>query len=311
VSAERFERLLRWYPPTWRVRYGEELVALMEDTYGGDKVPLRAWLGIVRAGIFEHVSEMGLGSGDRAPGEQVRAGSLLVLCAWTLFVVAGAGFAKFAEHWDAATPRGDRWLPAGAYDTVQWAAGIGALIVLVAAAATLPAVARFVRDGSWRQVRRPVCRAVFVASTTGFLSAGVIAWAHHIGPRQRTDGSWPYEVVGVLWAVMIAATIATCTVATVAAARRLRLTPRVLGLEGGLALLLTATMIAVFGGTLVWWGAIATDAPRFLSGTTSGLVGNPAPLAMIIPGFLMLAGLGIAVAGVGRVARSIRAIPAD
>jgi hypothetical protein len=31
----RLARLLRWYPRAWRERYGEEFLALVEDTLGG------------------------------------------------------------------------------------------------------------------------------------------------------------------------------------------------------------------------------------------------------------------------------------
>ena len=307
MSATQFERLLQWYSPAWRSRYGDELVALMEDTFAGERVPLRDKLGIVCSGISEHLREIGLEASGSHPGEQVRAGSLLVLCAWALFVIASGGFAKFAEHWDAAMPQGERWLPGGAYHTVAWAGGVGAVVVLVAGAVTLPAFTRFVREGGWTQVRRPVLRALVVSSTAFLMSIGVIAWAHHIGSQQHNGGWWPHGVL-VLWALVFSDAIGSCTAAAVSAARRLQLSPRVLRLEGLLALLVTLAIIASIGGTLVWWGAVATDAPRFFSADVFGAIGSTAPLAMIIVGLLMLAGLVIAISGAGRVARSIRAV---
>ena len=31
--------VLRWYPAAWRRQYGEELVAMLDDTNGDDKLP--------------------------------------------------------------------------------------------------------------------------------------------------------------------------------------------------------------------------------------------------------------------------------
>ena len=52
-SADRFERLIRWYPPTWRARYGAEFVALLEDTHGMSDVPWRERLAIAKSGSVE------------------------------------------------------------------------------------------------------------------------------------------------------------------------------------------------------------------------------------------------------------------
>ena len=119
----------------------------MEDTYGEGSVPLSSRFAIMRTGVAEHLREVGLGGGEETPGERVRSGSLLVLCGWALFVIAGSAFAKMTEHWVGATPQGDRALPINAYDAVQLAASVGLVIVLVAAAIALPAVPQFLRDG--------------------------------------------------------------------------------------------------------------------------------------------------------------------
>jgi len=310
MKAGRFERLLKWYPSRWRARYGEELVALMEDTYGEGSVPLSARFAIMRTGAAEHLREISLGSGEEIPGERVRSGSLLVLCGWALFVIAGSGFAKMTEHWVGATPQGDRALPTNAFEAVQVAASVGLVIVLVAAAMALPTVPGFLRDGGWSRVRRPVGRALIVSTTTAFLTIGMIVWLHHLGPAQH-NGGWGSHLVGSLWALLVVASIGTCTLAGAAVARHLPFSEHLLRLEGLLAVLLTFAMLTIIGGALVWSISIANDAPRLLSGSGSGLFGVPGPPAEIITGLLMLAGSILGVGGAGRVARSIRAHPPD
>ena len=306
MKASRFGRLLKWYPSRWRARYGEELIALMEDTYGEGSVPLSSRFAIMRTGAAEHLREVGLVEGEETPGERVRSGSLLVLCGWALFVIAGSAFAKMTEHWVGSTPRGDRVLPTNAYGAVQVAASVGFVIVIVAAAIALPAVSRFILDGGWAKVRRPVGRALIISTTTALLTIGMIVWVHHVGPAQH-NGGLVTHLIGSLWALLVVASIGSCTLAAAAVVRRLRLSAPLLRLEGLLAMLLTLGMITIMAGALVWSVSIANDAPRLLSGSGSGLFGVPGPPAEIITGLLMLAGLILGVGGAGRVAGSIRA----
>jgi hypothetical protein len=47
--------ILRWYPPAWRRRYGEELIAMLDDTYGNDKLPPRVRISLFRSGLTERI----------------------------------------------------------------------------------------------------------------------------------------------------------------------------------------------------------------------------------------------------------------
>jgi hypothetical protein len=310
MKTGRFERHLKWYSSRWRARYGAELVALMEDTYGERSVPLSSRFVIMRTGAAERLREVGLGGGEETPGERVRSGSLLVLCGWALFVIAGSAFAKMTEHWVGATPQGDRALPTNAYEALQLAASVGLVIVLVAAAIALPAAWHLLRDGGWAAVRRTVGPALIISTATALLTLGLVIWAHHVGPTQRNGGLGTY-LIGWFWALTVVASICTCTLTAAAVSRHLRFSEPLLRLEGLLAVLLTLAMATILGGALVWAVSIANNAPRVLSGSQSGLFGVPGPPTEIITGLLMLAGLILGVGGAGRVARSIRSDPPD
>ena len=70
-----YEHMLRWYPPAWRARYGDELTALMEDMYAASgRVPPRARLGLVRAGLVERAREAGLVGTAVGPAARVTGG---------------------------------------------------------------------------------------------------------------------------------------------------------------------------------------------------------------------------------------------
>ena len=49
----RLAGLLRWYPRAWRERYGEEFLALVEDTLDGRRPGWRLRLGVAWAGLRE------------------------------------------------------------------------------------------------------------------------------------------------------------------------------------------------------------------------------------------------------------------
>jgi hypothetical protein len=49
------KRALRWYPVAWRRRYGEELVAMLDDTYGDGELPPRGRMALVLAGLRERI----------------------------------------------------------------------------------------------------------------------------------------------------------------------------------------------------------------------------------------------------------------
>jgi MFS family permease len=303
-GTSRFERMIRWYPPSWRARYGEEMVALLEDTHGTGAAPWRERLAIARAGSIERARSAGLLGDSASPNERVRAGSLLVLCAWAFFMLAGGIFAKFTEQWSAATPRTDRWLPSDGYGAVQWAGIVGVVVVLAAALIVLPAFLRLIRQEGWAAVRTPMIRALLaVAVTTGF-TVGVVIWAHRLSPHDRNGGLVPYQLVVLLWVLGIAAALAFSTAAAVAVARHLDLAPRTIRVLGGLAIGLALIMAVVTAGTIVWWGGVAAYAPGFLgSGALSTSTVVPPP--MIIAGVLMLTGLVLAGLGAVRVVGSL------
>ena len=94
-------------------------MALFEDTHGMGDVPWRERLAIARSGSVERARSTGLLGDSANPDERIGAGSLLILCAWAFFMLAGGIFAKFTEHWSAVTPTVDRWIPSDGYSAVR------------------------------------------------------------------------------------------------------------------------------------------------------------------------------------------------
>ena len=300
----RTDRLLRWYPAAWRARYGQELAALLEDTYGDGRVPVGQRLSLAGHGLGQRARASALaGAGD--PARRARAGALVVLCAWPAFVLAGGAFAKYAEHWDAATPAAARWLPAAAYDVVVAGAVAGAAVIALGALVALPAFVSFLRAGRLRELRAVVVAALVLTALTVAMTVGAVLWAHGHSAAQRNTTSILGLGLGSAFALSLVATLAAWCTAVVAAVGRLELSARALRVEGALAVALLGAMAAVTAGMVTWWAALASSAPGVLSDNLLGSWGPGVAPVLVGAGLLMIAGLSAAGAGAVRVVRAL------
>ena len=303
------ERLLRWYPPAWRERFGDELVAMIEDTEGGSQLSLWFRLSIVRAGLAQRLATAGLVGDQASQPERLRAGSLLVLGAWAVFMVAGCGFAKFSEHWQGMTPPGAQGVPAASFDLVQIAASVVAGIIAIGAMAVVPVFARFIRAGGWPEIRDHVRRATIVSVVTVAATVAVVWWARHTSQPQRNDGLWPYALVVASWAILIAATVGTWVVTAAAVIGRLSLSVTIARVEGVLAMAVCVAMVAITAATAIWWGTVASAAPAFFRTGPLWTSGSPWAPPMILASGLMLVATAAAAFGSARIYNSWSARP--
>jgi hypothetical protein len=69
----RATRLLRWYPPAWRERYGEEFVAHLEQEFTVRPTDFRRGVNIVFKGLVARVGDLGFSNATASPGNQTRA----------------------------------------------------------------------------------------------------------------------------------------------------------------------------------------------------------------------------------------------
>ncbi len=224
--------LLHAYPRSWRERYGDELLALLE----AEPPTLRMRANVVASGLRERL---------RATGPP----HLRVLSAWSVFVVGGMSFQKTSEHWQAVVPAGDRALPTAAFDTVQAAAAVGSVAVLAAVAVALPAFARDLRSGGWIALRRPI----LLASAATVVAAGALV-AVALGHE---------PVAAAVFVAFAALSLAAWTRVAGAAARRLA----PIRAHAYLAPLVAATMPVMTVAAAVWYAAVSARAPSFVGAT--------------------------------------------
>ncbi len=309
MTAEGYEHFVRWYPSQWRERYGDEMAALLEDTYAtASEVPRRQRVRLAWSGLGERARAAGLVGWSQSPDVRLRGGSLLVLCGWAFYVVAGAIFAKTADHSSSPSPPSAHRVTTGSLNVVGAAAGAGCLIVLLAALVVLPAFVRFVRSGGWRQVSRTVVIAAASVAGSAVLLVVLVAWAHRLNAQDRNGGLPVYGWFFVLVSLAFFAAIACGTVAAVAVARRVELPGATLRALGLMAVALVGTMGLAFVSLVAWWASEAAHAPRFLAqviGNGMPFQSSVVPPTLLVSGVLMVLGLALGLAGLVRIVGSL------
>jgi len=302
-------RLLRWYPPQWSSHYGPGFEALLEDTYGSSSVPWRHRFSIAKSGLLERAREVGIVGTSASGNARLLAGSQLVLCGWSLFVVAGAIFAKFIEHWNDPVSSPHRALSSVSVAAVQFAGTVGVLLVLGAATFVVPSVVRLVRTSGWQSVRRPITKSALAFLVSIALTTSVALRAHFLNYHQRNGGSQSYVALVVLAGVAIIATLATMTATAISLSRQVDFSRRLLRNLSIAALALTVLMAGIALGSEIWWTNEALIAPRFLDTSIgNGIVysSNSFPPPLLLMAALMILGLSMALVGVTRVISGIR-----
>lgn len=302
-------RLLRCYPAPWRLRYGDELRALIVDMSDGGPVPWRTRADVIRAGGRERLRGLGL-SGDGNPDVRVRGGASLVLWAWTLFAFAGAIVQKTSEHWQQAIPSRGHAGPSAAFAALTVVAVAAAVLVLAGIAVALPSLIRLVRDDGWPRIRRQV--RIAGAATLILLGAtiGVVIWAHGLTGHQRDGADTAYAAVIAVWALLGLGTLLAWTAAAVQAERCLDLPTRTLKAQAGLAIAVAVAMGAMAAATAVWWIAVAVRAPSALTGSHSVTASAAVP-QLIVAMVLMLLSAGAGAVGARQAIRALPALAAE
>lgn len=236
--------LLRWYPRAWRERYGEELLALIQDTLEEGRPTWRLRLGVIRGGLRER--------GHQA-WRAMRAAATwrTVLDRWTLFMT-GLVLASLPEAVTVSLPQPRGW-PALAADAMLAAVALTGVTVLASGLMILPALIGFLRAGGWPKVRRQIMRAAVATAVAAGILAGLSAAADSRSYAQQS-ASWFFfgrQAAGVA----IAVAIGLWAAAAAATARHLTLTPRARAAQLVLGPVIQTMALAMFIALTLWWSA--------------------------------------------------------
>ncbi len=304
-------QLLRWYPRSWRQRYGVEFIELIKDSLEGRPPTRRFRLSVSFAGILERGHTGGIiGKGAKA-ADRVRAGSLLVLCSWAAFLFAGASFAKLSERFSTTVPQNSHVLIGSIYRLTVLLGIASAVPVLTGATIAVPSFIAFVKNGGWKTLKVHVARAVLITALLVCATAALSFWAQHLSQYQRNGGDWYYSLTFLGWSLLLAIVLAAWTRAVVGTVAQISLSARTLRLEGIFAEAVAILIIAATLSTAAWWTAMGIYAPQFFHAKGSSAAASPIDQHLIITMTLMLATVVVSGYGTLRIRHAAKMVTAS
>jgi hypothetical protein len=245
-------RLLRWYPRKWRERYGEELLALIQDTLDDGRPTWRLQLSVAWGGLRERVHQA---------SNAVRAAvKWLIAPHQSSMLVAGTIIAVLPENLSESPTPAQGW-QAAAFDAVLAAVALTGAVIVVSGLAALPALVRFLRAGGWPKIRRRVVWAAGATVVAGGALAGLVLAAGSRSPAQ-VNVSYAYLAGFLATGLAITAAIGLWAIAAAAMARHLTLDPRLRAVQLVLVAVTPAAVTVVLITLNLWWSA--TQSPVWL-----------------------------------------------
>ncbi len=158
-DTRRATRLLRWYPPTWRERYGEEFSDHLEQEFADRRIDLRRSINVAFKGLVARADDIGLSNASLSPGGQTRAalGTSFALIALT--AVLALNFWSYAMlQWSA---RHYHPIPVDATTgTLTVATGLLVLVLVAMVLIVLVSAVRQIVRGRGRPIVGPFAFAV-------------------------------------------------------------------------------------------------------------------------------------------------------
>ena len=286
--------LLALYPEPWRVRYGEEVAALLED----DPPSAGGLALMILAAGDAHVRPQRSWRETVTPATAMRLSAGSLFACWILVSVAGVGFAQQTEGLspvESAHP-----LLEAARGAIVAGAMLGSASLLLGG---LPLVFQALAAALRRRDRRlALLLAAPVAGIGLFVAFAALLVA--LAPRRET-GFPPSYVLEILVPLTLAALACAlvCALAPKAAMRRAQPSVRLLRLAGRAGQALTLAICLVAAGLLVYVPKLWTVSTA-VGAEASGPFGasTRATLGLSLGGALLAGGAALVSAGRARAA---------
>ena len=277
-AGRRAARLLRWYPKSWRSRYGEEFAELLIAEISERPRSRARTADVVRGGIVARLTAAGLCGCTLEASAQVRASLVSLGCCVALFADLGAAmWSQLTIGWQWSEPD----TAATTVAMVMMSAAMVALLGL-AVAATVPVLwsagsrlARGRHPGLLGPAALVVACAVIMFAGgrhfgNGWPGTGGHPWARQgLVPGGMAAFSWAstlsvssywahpsalasFPATELAWMALSPLAMAGLVVGAAALVRRTELSARVLDYETRLGTAACAAMAVFLGGCCAW-----------------------------------------------------------
>jgi hypothetical protein len=195
----RAGRLLLWYPPAWRARYGEEFAEVLAAEFAERPSDRRRTADVAFSGLRARLADVGLASHPLDPTAAARARLATLACGGALFATFGAAmWSQLATGLQWAVPEGRGVTQA--LDLMSVAMLTFCVIAAIGLAGLIRAAVVTVARHGGAALRRPAVLAVVSAA---FLFFGgrhfANAWPGTGGHLLAAQGIVPAGVVAFCW----------------------------------------------------------------------------------------------------------------
>jgi hypothetical protein len=264
--------LLRLYPRTWRERYEEEFLAMLEqrplscldgiDLFGGAlDAHLHPELGTISMSLDKRIVHM---------FATLRRSLLTIFCAYIGFILAGWAFQKMTEYDDLKEAAQTHSIVGLSFHLVV----IGAVAALLAVlAGGLPIVMVMVRSALVQKRRAPLLLlATPILAFAIFWGTMFLLEAFHLPGNQHSPIGQMVLDRGLFFGTLIAAAIVSAGSVCFAVARS-EISERLLHFAVLPSVLTTISMALILAATITWGLRLRDSAPQLFAGN-DGIVGS-------------------------------------
>jgi len=277
-ARRRAARLLRWYPKSWRARYGEEFAELLASDLSERPRSRGRSANVAWSGVVARLTSVGLTSHALEPSDQVRAGLASLGCALAVFLAFGAAmWSQLTVGWQWARP--DTF---GTRAAMVVMSGVMLVFVVLAVLAAIPVAGvvfgRMARRRAHGLVRPSLLvlagAAVLIIGGrhfgNGWPGTGGHPWAHQgLVPGGVAAFMWAstlaissywahpaalliFPPAEVAWMVVSPLAMVCVVVGATKVVRRLEVSPRLLRYEGRLGRVASVAMGVFIVGSCGW-----------------------------------------------------------
>ncbi len=264
--------LVRFYPHTWRERYEDELLAMLEQRSLSFTDGVNLLFGALDAQLHPHLGTTGMSLYERIIHmfATLRRSLLTIFCAYIGFILAGWAFQKMTEYDDFVEAARTHSVVGLSFNLVV----IGAVVALLAVlAGGLPIAVAVIRSALAQKRRGPLLLlAVPVLAFAVFLGTTFLLEALH-RPGNHLSPVWQLFLDrGVFFGTLIAAAIASAGSVCFAVARS-EISEKLLRFAVLPSILATISMALVLAATIIWGLGLRDGVPQLFAGH-DGLVGS-------------------------------------
>lgn len=254
----RYRWLVALYPETWRERYEEEFLALLEEC----PLSLMSLLDVIVSALDAHLHSTAVFGRMLTMLQRLRSTAITVFCAYIVFVLAGLGYWNMTE--DYVEKLNVHPAIAIPFYALQAGSIISLLAVLAGGLPIALAVARraFVTR-QWRPLLLlgvpPVSLAVWVGYT--------IFMVRVLAPLVNGDHAHPLaHITGLIWIGLFHLAAVVSTTAVVVAVRQSEIGLSLFQFARIPAALATLSMAAMLAATIGWGIALKAVDPQVFNG---------------------------------------------